>query len=249
MTDKWDFYFCQVENKPASIYVDLGLIDHAPIDNLNYMAYVSVKMNSPREDGLSSQDEYDSLINIEDTLTQALVSNETVYVGCSTSDNNRDFFFYVADPNDWRKRVSESMALFYKYKYFSDTQEDKGWSTFLTYLYPDDRTLQSISSRRVCESLEADGDKLILPREIDHWVYFDDLRSRNTFVEDAKKLDYKVRIVRSPDKDFSQFLAQLWRNDVPSYRNIDNATLPLYDLAIKHQGDYDGWECEVLAED
>lgn len=31
MTDDWDFYFCNVDDKPASIDVDLGAVDMLPI--------------------------------------------------------------------------------------------------------------------------------------------------------------------------------------------------------------------------
>lgn len=48
ITDDWDFYFLQVDDKPASIY------DFAPNPKLPYMAYIRLHMREPRTDGLSS---------------------------------------------------------------------------------------------------------------------------------------------------------------------------------------------------
>lgn len=31
MSDNWDFYFCRIEDEPASIFVDLGIHDDAPL--------------------------------------------------------------------------------------------------------------------------------------------------------------------------------------------------------------------------
>ena len=61
MSDDWDFYFCSVDNKPASIFVDLGIAKEAPMAEYSVMAYVRTHMQAPRDDGLSSQVEFETL--------------------------------------------------------------------------------------------------------------------------------------------------------------------------------------------
>jgi len=39
---------------------------------------------------------------------------------------------------------------------------------------------------------------------------------------------------------------RIFRVDRPGLDNIDDVTLPLYRLAAKFGGDYDGWETVVL---
>ena len=39
MSDDWDFYFCRVDNQPASIYLDLGIAAQAPLTEFPCMAY------------------------------------------------------------------------------------------------------------------------------------------------------------------------------------------------------------------
>ena len=31
MTDHWDFYFCEVDHRVASIFVDLGIVEEVPM--------------------------------------------------------------------------------------------------------------------------------------------------------------------------------------------------------------------------
>lgn len=247
MTKDWDFYPLLVDDRPASIYVDLGAIANAPNADLPYMAYVNLNMNAPRGDGLSSREEFDTLILIEDALRKNLVESGTDYVGRCTTNSCRDFYFYTAHPQDWGRRVAASLCSFPSYTYDADTNEDQGWSTYLSYLYPSDRDRRGIENRRVCEALERHGDKLVEGREIDHWIHFSNAASRDAFIDGAIKLGFAVRVSSEPDEDSDRYTAQVWRTDVPSFGKIDSVTDPLFNLAAKYGGDYDGWESVVVS--
>ena len=247
MTDDWDFYFVHVDSKPASMYVDLGAHADAPNPALPHMAYVRLRMNSPREDGLSSQGEFDTLVQIEDALKAALIDDATDYVGRCTTDGCRDFFFYVGQPGSWSSRVERCMRAFAGHEYQTGTREEPDWSSYFSYLYPSDADRQTIENRRVCEALERNGDKLEAEREIDHWAYFPDAGSLQRYVDAAATLGFAVRAISAPDEEQEFHCAQLWRVDVPSYNTIDDVTLPLFRLAAEHGGNYDGWETVVLA--
>src|SRR5690606_39452416 len=55
--EEWEFYFSNVNDKLGSIFVDLGLRKVAPLTDKTNVVWISIKMNTPREDGLSSQEE------------------------------------------------------------------------------------------------------------------------------------------------------------------------------------------------
>lgn len=246
MTDDWDFYFLRVDDKPASIYVDLGAHGFAPNPKLPHMAYVRLRMREPRSDGLSSREEFDALVAVEDALKAALVDPETDYVGRCTTNSCRDFFFYVAHPGTWASRVAACMRSFGGYLYEADTREEPDWSSYFSYLYPSDADRQTIENRRVCEALERNGDKLSEAREIDHWAYFPDAESLKAYVAEATQLGFEVRAISVPDEAHRSYCARLWRSDIPAFNAIDDVTLPLFDLAAKHGGEYDGWESIVV---
>ena len=248
MTEDWDFYFCTVDDKLASIYVDLGAIKMLPIETHPCMAYVRLTMVAPREDGMSSSEEYYKLIAVEDALETLCFGGEVNYVGRCTSDGHRDFYFYIKDGIIWQDRVAECLRAFSDYKYEIGSREDSAWSTYHSYLFPSDVNRQSIENRRVCVVLERNGDKLLVAREVDHWAEFADVVGRDAFVAGAVRLGFAVRALTTREDD-GKFCAQLFRSDIPSMNGIDDVTLPLYKLAQECGGNYDGWESVVVRSD
>ncbi len=247
MTDNWDFYALQVDDQPASIFVDLGIQSDAPLSTHPHMAYVRLFMNQPRTDGLSSKEEFDTLIEIEKFIEVNLCGDGVCYVGRNTSGGCRDFYFYVSTADYWQGKVDRVLSVFKNYKYETDTREDAGWSTYLNFLLPGKVDRQRIENRRVCEALERHGDKLTTEREIDHWSYFQSPEAVDAYLSEVAADGFQVRSTPVSDEGKLRFGAQIWRVDVPSYGNIDDVTLPLFEVAARHEGEYDGWECPVKA--
>ena len=69
MTDNWTPDLCKVNDKLASILVNLGLRDSVPITSKPWLLWVWVYFQSPRPDGLSDSEEAPILYEIEDALT------------------------------------------------------------------------------------------------------------------------------------------------------------------------------------
>ncbi len=53
MSEEWDSYFCNVNDKLASIRVDLGIRSTVPDPNRPWLLWVWVYFERPRTDGLS----------------------------------------------------------------------------------------------------------------------------------------------------------------------------------------------------
>ena len=248
MTDDWDFYALRVDGEPASIFVDLGIEADAPIPALPHMAYVRLFMDQPRSDGLSSSEEFDTLVAIEKSMEETLCGESVGYVGRNTSGGCRDFYFYVSSPANWSERVAQVLSSYGEYKYETGSREDAEWSVYLNFLLPGAVDRQRIENRRVCESLERHGDKLVAGREIDHWSYFPDASAVDGYLADVEALGFRLRTQHLSDSGPLRHGVQVWRVDVPSYNSIDEVTLPLFEASVRHGGDYDGWECEVVAD-
>lgn len=54
--EDWDFYFSNVNDIIGSFYLDLGLSKIAPVKDKQHLVWISIKMNNPSEDGLSSNE-------------------------------------------------------------------------------------------------------------------------------------------------------------------------------------------------
>lgn len=239
---------CRVDDQPASIFVDLGLGSSAPIGAFPWIAYIRLFMLHPREDGLSSNDEYEQLGLIEDQLEQQLHDGSTaLYVGRNTYNGYRDFYFYLTGAEDWDSRVQQAMAPFTSYQFESGTRNDKEWNTYRNFLYPSDLDMQVIQDRRVIEQLKSQGDNLTTPREILHWIYLPHSLTRQAFESKARGLGFSAHHYIDPDDDQQDFGIVVTRIDTPSYHEIADATLPLFRLAKEYGGSYDGWETQVIA--
>jgi len=247
MADNWDFFLCRVDDKPASILVNLGLADEAPIERLPYMAYVQVRMKAPDPNGLSSQEESATMASIEDSLAGNLSDEGTaMYVGRNTSDGRRDFFFYIAQPRGWEDRVRQAMQSFQAYDFASGVHNEPNWQTYFQFLYPSEIDRLCIENRRVCQTLEQNGDALTQEREIDHYAQFPDAASRSSFIDKALKLGFAVHSTADPETSDGGFRIHLVRADIPGYANIDAVTVPLFGLAKEFGGSYDGWGCPLV---
>lgn len=244
MSGNWDFYLCQVENQPASMFVDLDIA--APVDGFAVMGYIRVFMNSPREDGLSSQEEAATLNQIEDHIAQ-LVNDAVLYVGRCTKDGCRDFILYLKEADLWVEKAGKVMEAFPEYEYETGVQDDRDWSVYLNYLSPSQTDRQIINNRRICNTLKNHGDALDQARDLDHWAYFSDAKSRAIFIEKVSVSGFLIEKLIEPDDEYPEYGVKLKRSDIPSHDRIDQITLPLFDLAAGLGGKYDGWATYLVS--
>ncbi|MDL2210366.1 DUF695 domain-containing protein, partial [Desulfovibrio sp. OttesenSCG-928-O18] len=223
MSDDWDVYFTHVEDKPASMLLDLGLAPEAPIPGLSVMCYITVDFLDPDENGFSKRGEYDRLMAIEDALVPAVAHETSIFVGRSTTNGQRDFFFYMDNAKGVEERVEAIMAKFDEYTWDMGLVEEPGWDTYFEYLYPDEQGMDTIWNNRVRRNLESHNDDLAVSREIDHWVQFQTEADMKAFIPEAEREGFRITVSeKTPDKPFELLLQ---RNDAPD--EIDDVTWPL----------------------
>jgi len=243
MSDDWDFYFCQIDDRPASLFVDLGLHCSAPIAELSDMAWLSLQLLHPGPDGLTGNEEFDRLNEIEDALAATDVGDtQLVYVGRSTSGGHRDFLFYTTNGLKAESRLSAAMVAYPEYGFEVGSRPDADWSVYLEFLYPSDRQRQMILNGRVLQTLEESGDQHQIEREVCHWIYFDSQDDRTRFAAEAANKGYKLTDMSDQDGKHG---AQLTGVTAVDYSTINTIVLELFDLATKFSGEYDGWETSV----
>ncbi|MCC9606541.1 DUF695 domain-containing protein [Blastopirellula sp. JC732] len=246
MSDDWDFFPLLVDDEPASILVDLGLVEEAPIAGLTQMTYLRLYMRSPREDGLSSQEEYERLCEVEDALSAAIEDSEDVlYVGRNTSGGCRDFYYYAASGTAAESQLSQAMVPFTEYEFETGVQDDDDWSIYFEFLYPDPRQMQFIQNGRVLASLEEAGDKSEIEREVTHWIYFPSADKRAAFVTLATAEGFEVAEQQDDGEGECPFALMMRHVTAVDYSSINNAVLVLFDLAGECEGEYAGWETSV----
>ena len=148
--EDWDFYPCLVDEQAASVYLNLALKDQFTQLARYHVMYLHLEMQHPRLDGLSSDEEYDTLIEIEDHLDAELNGKlNALYVGRVTTNGTRDFFYYLADLDRIEEVVRIAMQQFPHYIYRIGAKPDREGGVYLNYLYPNERELSVIAERRI----------------------------------------------------------------------------------------------------
>lgn len=245
MTDEWGFYPCQMDGRPASIYLDMGIAQLAPIPDFDKAVCLRLWMNRPRPDGLSSQEEYETLVAIEDALKAEVEQNSpAIYVGRNTSGGCRDFFFYTSDEHALRAAASATMSHFADYRTEIDVWADEGWGVYFNILYPDDDQKQVMGNHDVILALRRQGDDCRAPRKIDHLIVAADREQAETLARTVVDRGFNLKSGGPAKRPGGRWSVEFDKIEAPL--DLNETTIMLARLAKEYGGDYDGWGCEVV---
>lgn len=243
----WDFYQCLVNDKPASISLDLDFMHLAPLADYPELFYLRIPMCQPRDDGLSSQQEFDTLAQMEDAVVEVLTAtNQMLYVGRLTSDGHRDLFFYSRDTQINEAALEHCLNDFPDYAWQGGVNADPEWEAYIQLLMPSDEQFERMKNRSVCDALAEQGDKFTTERDIMHWAYFRTQNAADNYATFAQSSGYKLEEVETMDDTDEPFFVRVSIRGIPDYSEIDALTLPLFHAAKNEGGRYDGWECELI---
>ena len=248
LPQNWDFFMCRIEGAPASIRTNLALIEVAPLEGLSQRLQFYIKMQNPRPDGLSSNEEYPILCDIEDAIGEKAGAIGAVLAGVVRSEGFLELWFYTQNAEALAKTCEEALQTFEGYQSGYNIAEDPEWEDYFDFLYPDEFSYQTMQNRKVLMQLEKNGDKMEVPREIDHFFYFKEAAQQQAFAKEAEAKGFKVRFNddefvedrKAEGKEYP-YMVEATREDSPLA--IDDIVWDLLELASPFEGNYDGWGC------
>lgn len=250
MAEEWKSYFCNVNDKLASIALDLGLRETAPISDKSWLLWVWLYLQSPRPDGLSDRSEFETLCAIEDELKRQLASScRAIQAGRITTDGHREFYFYGASETGFPSAVRVAMRSFKEYRFDLGSQHEPNWNQYFSVLYPSDESMQRLRNKDVLEVLMRHGDSLKPVRDVHHWIYFKSARDREWYSNKARQLGYNIENESQDVKEDHPYGLTITRDQSVTPDKIDDAVIELFRLAQQVDADYDGWEAQVIAPD
>ncbi|HEU5134386.1 MAG TPA: DUF695 domain-containing protein [Steroidobacteraceae bacterium] len=247
MSDEWDFYFARANDAVSSIFVDLGIRDDVPIESRPWLLWVWVVLQSPKPDGLATNEEGRVLGEVGaalDSLVSATCGAQLV--GRITGSGRREFYFYAAEPGELTTSVATAMKAFPAYKYETGSTFQPEWEQYLT-LYPSETNLERMRNRRMLEALAEQGDSHEVPRKVEHWLHFADEPSRAACRDTLEAIAFAVEDEGMSEDEGEQmpFALVVSRVESVDTHSINGVTLELARLAGEYCGRYDGWDCPV----
>lgn len=248
LPQNWDFFMCRIEGAPASIRTNLALIEVAPLEGLTQRLQFCIKMQNPTPEGFPSNEEYPILCAIEDAIGEKAEAIGAVLAGVVRSEGFLELWFYTQNAEALAKTCEDALQTFEGYQSGYNIAEDPEWEDYFGFLYPDEFSYQTMQNRKVLMQLKKNGDKMEVPREIDHFIYFKEAAQQQAFAKEAEAKGFKVRFnddefveERKAEGKEYPYMVEATREDSPL--DIDDIVWDLLELASPFEGDYDGWGC------
>ncbi|WP_373231379.1 DUF695 domain-containing protein [Cohnella sp.] len=243
MSDHWDIYFCNIEDKFASIVLDMDVWNEIDKSKFSFPKVVRIPIKKPGESGTPVDDEAELINELEDVLSQK-IGGLAYNVGRMTINGIREVYYYFSSTYDLDKLAKE---IFNEHNYEVEVfniDEDNPWEFYFDFLYPDKFQLQHMGNRGVVDSLSESGDPLGESRRVDHWLYFNSELDRAGFEGKIITMGFNVELDRTDDSN--EYVSQIYRNDYVDLHSINEVTDLLVNVSEEYEGRYDGWETIVL---
>ena len=205
-------------------------------------------MKNPTPEGFPSNEEYPILCDIEDAIGEKAEATGAVLVSVIKSEGVLELWFYCDNAETLVETCQKTLGSFEGYLYQDFSVEDPKWEDYFDFLYPDEFSYQTMQNRKVLMQLEKNGDKMEVPRKIDHFFYFKEAAQQQAFAKEAEAKGFKVRLgddefveeQKAEGKEYP-YMVEATREDSPL--DIDDIVWDLLELASPFEGNYDGWGC------
>jgi len=243
--EQWEFYYCQVDDAPASIFLNLGYQEARPA-GLDTLYFAGLEILEPGDYGLGVDSENTLLCELEDRISDATAKAGLCFVGRLRNDGDWQLTFYGPAGNEEELEQIVVRALGESERgYRVGSQADADWEYYEEFLLPDAERWQWIMNRRVVQSLADAGDDHETSRPVDHFVRFADAAHRDAFLAAAKARGFSGKAGPTKDDAELPYTAALVRSDPVELEHIHEVVMDLIDLAEEHGGDYDGWGAPI----
>jgi len=220
------------ENTPYRCDVELDLIEEAPQEERPWLLWLFVKADSLT----------DSLIAFSDDLKTTLEDSiDAVFAGRVIKDGWAEFYFYAPQSKRFENLSADVMARHGGYAYERGSSRDGKWEMYTDNLYPDAYGLLGIQNRHTIEALIEAGDDLNIPREVEHYLFFQTKSAMERAVAQLASHGFEVKEHAHDDESDYAYGVVLIKNEPITPETVEETTTSLYESAIQEHGHYEGW--------
>jgi hypothetical protein len=244
----WQFFPCTMGEYPALVTVDVGVagvLEQTP----DQMLMVTLELETSTESGLPEDDEFTALDDQEDLWVAELDKVGGYLIGRVTTDGRRTMYAYTSGGEEHWKDVGDRITAKFGYEYDVVVFQDENHESYHQGLYPSADDWRVIADMKVMNAANEAGDVASIVRKIDHWSYFADRTSAESFVEAAGAEGFELN--DDPFRETEDGRVQVGCSHQGSLllADLTHHTLWLRRKAEELGGNYDGWEAPVSKEE
>jgi hypothetical protein len=144
----WDFYKANINEKIASVFLNLEAESDLNITSYPKLCWVFIRLNIERKDGLSHDNEFEALLKYEELLLVHLKEKPIELVGCVTTNGMRQFYFYSNKDFEFEKYAEIFASEQTTHQYQLGEKLDPNWEQYKSVLYPGEFGIEQINERR-----------------------------------------------------------------------------------------------------
>ena len=127
-----------------------------------------------------------------------------------------------------------------------EVSRDPEWAFYENQIYPSTAQFQCVQNEMMTKQKAKNGDSLISPRRISHYITFPNQNMRNQFIWAVRDLGYAFSDeFYSPDSHFPHGICirNMGSADLDSINQYTNALIPLIE---SFHGAYEYWDCPII---
>lgn len=227
------------ENIPYRCDVELDLIDDAPQEERSWLLWLFVKA-----DEIS-----DTLEAFTADLSNALeTSLDAKFAGRVIKEGWAELYYYAPSAKRFENISTEVMNAHGGFAYERGSSKDTKWEMYLYNLYPDAYGLLSIQNRHTIQSLMDAGDDLNIPREVEHYLFFQTKTSLQRVVTQCQIHEFTIKAYVTEDESDYAYGVIFTKIESIEPQIVHETTTMLYELALQEHGLYEGWSTVLGAE-
>ena len=189
--ESWVNYVKMSDKGVMTVAVDLKYIDNIP--NYRNLLIVGTRFRSCLKNGLPKEEGLDELYSFSDsTLTAINNSTKNLLVGIITTQCMGFDIYYVKDTVDVRTYLNRVIEQNFNIAdTYIEITEEKSWTFYRSSLYRS-FTIESLSNQSYLYDLVLQGDDLKGLRKVNHWLYFKNVKLRNSAGAKLKKSKFSL---------------------------------------------------------
>ena len=237
------FYPAEVDGDPAAFVVDL---EQEPRNDLRTRIVVAVPMRDPSEDGLRSDDETGTLDRVQEMIMNRIEeAYSAVLVGFYDLKGTATLVFYAKSGKITPAAVAQAVGDIGPYGIDVHVADDPEWTFYIEVLFPDDYALQGIWNRALVAELEANGDTLDEPRQVDHLARFSSKAEAEKAAKALSAAHFKIDDIGEDETEkgaaITCWAVAFHRKETLEDDKPNRFSAEVLDIILPFDGEYDGW--------
>ena len=219
-------------------FIEVNLGDIRNETELVYLVSVFVKFNALHEE----IERVEKFLDFKERIIDAL-KDEAVYIGMRVVDGWSEFYFYSKESKGIEQKIG-SIFSNSGYLYEVSITRDTKWNFYYKNLFPSDLEMYLIYSKKIVLQMMAEGDTLVTPREVEHYVSFDTQSQKERFLRSIDEIGF----VYKDDVDNRELAhaVAITKEHALDQDSLSRNISDLLTLIKKDHGHYELWSAPLV---